>query len=110
MFTRVETECAILERQYYVLDAVASHEPVGLITLSNRLAYPQHKIRYSLRVLEAEQLVESTPDGVTTTEQASEWRAAIDQQLERKTHRLETLRMDHKVHSTATSQAVATDS
>lgn len=110
MFTRVENECAIVERHLRVLDAVTTHEPVGLVTLSNRLAYPKHKIRYSLRILEANALVESTPDGVTTTDPATEHRVELDRQLEHVARSLETLSTDNPSMPAAPSQPVASDS
>lgn len=82
MFGRLDNEIAILERHLRVLDAVAAHEPVGLITLTNRLPDPRHKVRYSLRVLEAEDLVASTAAGATTTDRVPDFRATAAGRLE----------------------------
>lgn len=64
LFERVTNEIAILERHLHVVEAVATHEPVGRVTLTNRLPYPRHKIRYSLRLLDRDHLIESTELGV----------------------------------------------
>jgi predicted transcriptional regulator len=37
------------------------------------LKYPQHKVRYSLRILEQEGLIEPSPDGAVTTEKIQDF-------------------------------------
>ncbi len=49
---------------------VRESQPIGIIRLSEKLGYPQHKVRYTLRVLEQEGLIEPTPEGAVTTEEA----------------------------------------
>ena len=109
MFERVENEVAILERHFRVLEAVAEHEPVGPITVSNRVAYPQHKVRYSLRVLESEGLAESTASGFTTTDRVPGFRDRFDWQLDDIARVLECNHVDSQVLSVATSDSVTAD-
>lgn len=94
MFARIENELAIAERHLRVLEAVNEQEPVGLITLSNHLSYPPHKVRYSLRILETEDLIESTGTGVTTTAHATDFRLNVNHHLDRLAATVEKLRMD----------------
>lgn len=108
MFERVENELAILERHLQVLDAVADHEPVGLVTLTNRLSYPQHKVRYSLRVLEADDLVESTAAGAVTTDKITDFRATATERLTQVAHTVEQLQTDLQLPiATVTDSATA---
>ncbi len=51
-----------------LLKAVKEHQPIGIIRLSEKLDYPQHKVRYTLRVLEQEGLIRPTPEGARVTE------------------------------------------
>jgi len=58
----------MLERHLRVLRVVIREEPIGIVQLADGLSIPDHKVRYSLRVLEEEGLIEPTDRGATTTE------------------------------------------
>jgi len=51
-----------------MLRAIVQNQPIGIIRLSEMLNYPQHKVRYSMRILEQEGLIKPSPDGAVTTE------------------------------------------
>jgi len=42
---------------------------MGIIKLSELTKYPQHMVRYSLRILEQDDLIEPSPQGAVTTEE-----------------------------------------
>ncbi|OYT58755.1 hypothetical protein B6U71_03915 [Euryarchaeota archaeon ex4484_178] len=65
---KLETEMELVARHVKVLKAVMEHQPVGIIKLSHMLNMPEHKIRYSLRLLEQEGLIEASPGGAKITE------------------------------------------
>ena len=65
---KIETELTLLERHVNTLKCVIQNEPIGIIKLSELLNLPQHKVRYSLRILEEEGLIEPSPEGARTTE------------------------------------------
>lgn len=109
MFERVENEIAIAERHLQVLAVVGEQEPVGLVTLTNRLSYPRHKIRYALLVLEADDLVESTEPGVTTTAHTSDFWSTVDRRVRAVQQTLAELRSDDSPFSSATIHSMATD-
>lgn len=109
MFERLENELEITERHLRVLDAVAEYEQVGLITLTNRLSYPKHKIRYSLRVLEAKDLIQSTACGVSTTNQATKFRKNADQRVDSIAQAVESLRLEDQFASKTESESVVVD-
>ncbi len=79
---KLEAEVDLLERHVKVLKYVMMHQPVGIIKLSKLLNMPEHKIRYSLRLLEQEGLVTASPAGAKATEEAKK-------ELENLTHILE---------------------
>jgi len=65
----IETELDILKRHVQVLKVLKENEPAGIIKLSELTKHPQHMVRYSLRILEQEGLIEPSPQGAVTTEQ-----------------------------------------
>lgn len=68
MIERIDNEVEMLERHLRVLRLVIRNEPIGIVQLADELSIPDHKVRYSLRVLEEEELIEPTDRGATTTE------------------------------------------
>ncbi len=66
--SKIESEIELLQRHVQMLKAIMENEPIGIIRLSELLAYPQHKVRYSLRILEQEGLIKPSPEGAVTTE------------------------------------------
>ncbi|MFC7028454.1 hypothetical protein ACFQH8_15515 [Halomicroarcula sp. GCM10025710] len=73
MIDRLEKEVDMLERHLQVLRMVIENEPIGIVKMSNETGYPHHKVRYSLRVLEEENLIEPSSQGAITTEQTGEF-------------------------------------
>lgn len=67
----IETELDILKRHINVLKTLQDKQPMGIIKLSEITKYPQHMVRYSLRILEQDGLIEPSPQGAITTEEVS---------------------------------------
>ena len=65
---RIEYDLELLQRHAQILNIIVKNEPIGIIRLSNLSHFPQHKVRYSLRILEQEGLIKPSPDGAITTE------------------------------------------
>jgi predicted transcriptional regulator len=63
----IETELDILKRHIKVLKTLQEHQPMGIIKLSELTEYPQHMVRYSLRILEQDNLIEPSSQGAVTT-------------------------------------------
>jgi predicted transcriptional regulator len=66
--SKVEAEVKLLQRHVTMLRAIVENQPIGIIRLSEMLNFPQHKVRYSLRILEQEGLIKPSPDGAITTD------------------------------------------
>ena len=64
----IETELDILKRHVSVLKTLREKQPMGIIKLSELTGYPQHMVRYSLRILEQDGLIEPSPQGAITTD------------------------------------------
>ncbi len=67
----IETEMDILKRHIHILKTVQEHQPMGIIKLSELTNYPQHMVRYSLRILEQDGLIEPSSQGAVTTDRVS---------------------------------------
>jgi predicted transcriptional regulator len=65
---RIQTELELLERHVMLLKIIIKEQPIGIIRLSENSGFPQHKVRYSLRILEQEGLINPSADGAVTTE------------------------------------------
>ena len=50
--------------------------------MSNETGYPHHKVRYSLRVLEEENLIEPSSQGAIKTERTAEFVDELDEKLD----------------------------
>jgi len=68
----IETELDILKRHILILKTLKENEPAGIIKLSELTKHPQHMVRYSLRILEQDGLIEPSPQGAVTTEEVSD--------------------------------------
>jgi predicted transcriptional regulator len=64
----VKNNLDLVNRHITVLKTLQGKQPMGVTELSGITRYPQHKIRYSLQVLEQEGLIEPSIQGAITTE------------------------------------------
>jgi predicted transcriptional regulator len=64
----IETELDILKRHVNILKKLQKDQPMGIIKLSEVTEYPQHMVRYSLRILEQDGIIEPSSKGAITTE------------------------------------------
>lgn len=79
----IETEIGILKRHIHVLKTLQENQPMGIIKLSEVTKYPQHMVRYSLRILEQDGLIEPSPHGAVTTDEVSETIAILKKTLKK---------------------------
>jgi len=64
---KMEFELELLQRHLDILKTVNEHGPLGIIRLAELTGFPQHKVRYSLRILEADGLIEPSAQGAIAT-------------------------------------------
>ena len=79
----IETELDILKRHIYVLKTLQEQQPMGIIKLSELTKYPQHMVRYSLRILEQDGLIEPSPQGAVTTEDVTKTMTVLKTTLDK---------------------------
>ena len=94
MIDRLEKEVDMLERHLQVLRMVIENEPIGIVKMSNETGYPHHKVRYSLRVLEEENLIEPSSQGAITTERTSEFVDELDGKVDEIVDKMESMKID----------------
>jgi predicted transcriptional regulator len=69
---RVQHELELLKRHVQVLKKVTQSGPIGIMKLSIETGIPDHLVRYSLRVLEQQGLIEPSTQGAVATRSAKE--------------------------------------
>ncbi|MDD3492953.1 MAG: hypothetical protein PHU95_02000 [Candidatus Thermoplasmatota archaeon] len=70
---RLREEMHLLERHVRMLKIIRDDGPVGIIKLAEKTGFPQHKVRYSLRILEETGLIRPSPRGAVVTDKADEF-------------------------------------
>ncbi len=65
--SKLESEMKLVGRHMRILKEIMKNPPVGIIKLSQTVGIPEHKVRYSLRILEQEKLIEPSPEGAKPT-------------------------------------------
>lgn len=88
---RVRRDLDLLRRHVSLLRTVEEHQPIGIIRLSEFMGYPQHKVRYTLRVLEQEGLVRPSQEGARVTNKANGFRKKLKSLLGEMRETVETL-------------------
>lgn len=78
-------------RDLSILGAVIDDGPIGIVRLAEETEIPEHKVRYSLRMLEDDGLVEPTPQGAIPADDIEDRVADINAGLDRLIERLEEL-------------------
>lgn len=96
MLSKINGEVELLERHLSVMRVVARQGPIGIMKLTEELSQPQHRIRYSLRVLEQMQYIKATPSGAVATPKAYEMLTNFDQELEILITHLSSLHQEKK--------------
>ncbi|WP_433632861.1 hypothetical protein [Halomicrococcus sp. NG-SE-24] len=96
MIDDVSEQSDMLHRHLEILGLVLDQEPVGIVQLSKQTAYAKHEVRYSLRRLEQNGLIEPTPQGARTTDNTSEFIADHDNRIDNLRKRISVLKRDRK--------------
>lgn len=96
---KLEKELNLLQRHVTMLKAVIDYEPIGIIRLAEITGYPQHKVRYSLRILEQEGLVEPSAQGAVSTDKLSAFLEELHSILDSMTSTVDDLKTAVKKES-----------
>lgn len=94
MIERLERQVGKERRDLRILDAVIRNGPIGIVKLSQETDVPEHKVRYSLRMLENDGLVEPTQEGAVPAEEVAVAVDQINEGIDRLIERLRALEID----------------
>ncbi len=92
LFDQINKELELTQRHLIVLKKVIESGPIGILKLAEETDMPTHKVRYSLRVLELEQLIKPSANGAVAGEQVEEFISYFDDELENIVHKTERIR------------------
>lgn len=67
LFREIKTDLETVKRHLSIIQTLLREQPVGIIKISHETGMPEHKIRYSLRVLEKEGLILPSREGAILT-------------------------------------------
>ncbi len=89
---RLLADLDLLRRHVTVLKTAEEHQPGGIIRLSKLLGYPQHKVRYALRILEQDGLIRPSQEGAVATNKAKRFHEELRDVLGEMQVTVETLK------------------
>ncbi|MFB6139145.1 MAG: winged helix-turn-helix transcriptional regulator [Halosimplex sp.] len=92
MVERLTNQVEKEERDLRILEAVIESGPIGIVRLAEETDVPEHKVRYSLRMLENDGLVDPTPDGAVPADGLGDRLAEMNAGIDDLVARLETLK------------------
>ena len=69
-------------RHLEIMEIIEKEGPIGIIKLSEKTKLPPHKVRYSLRVLENNNLVRPSANGAVVTENAKDFMKELRARIE----------------------------
>lgn len=87
-------EVELLTRHVQLLHEVKRHGPIGIVRLSAATGMPQHKVRYSLRILQEEGYIEPTTRGAAPTEKTDKFLDHVTEILENASAKLSDLKSE----------------
>ncbi len=91
MLSKLEQEIERMVRHTAILKFVIEQGPIGIIKLAELSSYPQHKVRYSLRILEQQDLIVPSSQGAVATLKAKEFMRMLPGKVKQLSEKLEKL-------------------
>ncbi len=78
----LKSELEMIERTIRILDMVKKEQPIGINKLSEKMDIDEHKIRYSLRLLQKDKIIEPTRYGASLTEKHEKFEKGLIEELQ----------------------------
>ncbi len=75
-------EMDLLLRNVSILEKLSTSKPMGILKLSEVMKLPNHKVRYSLHLLEREGIIEPSAEGAVPTTKAKEYWDTLDDSID----------------------------
>ena len=77
IFSELESALSTIERHISILKILLNEQPVGIVRIARETGIPEHKVRYSLKILERERVVEASSQGALISPEFIDNRSAI---------------------------------
>lgn len=91
MLSNLTREIDLLRRHVLILKLVMENEPIGILKLSDLSGLPQHRVRYSLRILEQRGIIRPSPQGAIPTPKARKFLKSLPDELEELVQKLKAI-------------------
>jgi len=85
-------ELNLLERHIKILKLLNKEGPIGIMRISQITDIPQHRVRYSLRILETERMILATPEGAKVVGNIDEFIKKMKTGIEEVEKKINTLK------------------
>ncbi|WP_254823759.1 MULTISPECIES: winged helix-turn-helix transcriptional regulator [Haloglomus] len=106
MIERLTDQVSKEARDLQILQAVIDHHPIGIVRISKETGIPEHKVRYSLRMLENDGLIDPTQQGAVPADDIEGRVAEINAGLDELADRVRALASEaDEVEATAEHEA-----
>lgn len=92
LIERLDVEVEMMERHVKLIATLREHQPIGIIRLSELLGLSQHKVRYSLRILEQDGLISPSVEGAILTDADEMFSQELEQFLKVLEQRVASIR------------------
>jgi len=92
LLEHIGTELELTERHLLVLKKVIEEAPIGILKLADVTGMQNHKVRYSLRVLEQANLIKPSAQGAVPGEAVTKFLEEFEQELEKINKKLAQIR------------------
>ncbi|WP_292467561.1 hypothetical protein [Methanolobus sp.] len=92
LFDQVNRELELAQRHLEVLKVVIERGPIGILKLAEETRMPTHKVRYSLRVLEQEQLIKPSSHGAIAGDSVGKFISGFEKDIDEFISRVEVIK------------------
>jgi predicted transcriptional regulator len=92
LLEHIGTELELTERHLLVLKKVIEEAPIGILKLADVTGMQNHKVRYSLRVLEQANLIKPSAQGAVPGEAVTRFLEEFEKELEKINKKLAQIR------------------
>ncbi|MGC8619680.1 MAG: winged helix-turn-helix transcriptional regulator [Thermoplasmata archaeon] len=87
-------ELDLLQRHIKILQLLKKDGPLGILRISQITNIPQHRVRYSLRILETEGMITASPEGAKIVGNVDDFVKKLKNGLSEIEKRISELRKD----------------
>lgn len=92
LLEHIGNELDLTERHLLVLQKVIEEAPIGILKLADVTGMQNHKVRYSLRVLEQANLIKPSAQGAVPGDAVSKFLQDFEQELEKIKNKVSRIR------------------